>query len=165
MINALVDPSSLGSSFLTNKFNDTNYNDWLQNLRIILDFKNQGYILDKPLPTVLLEESSPEEHATFEKWIEDNRKIRSIILASMTNDIQKQYDRLDGVPSIMLCMKEVYTVPNRHIRYAATKAFFITKMAEGSSVHSHGIKMLSLVEKLQDLKAGLNNSTYKDVIL
>ncbi|KAL0455910.1 UNVERIFIED_CONTAM: hypothetical protein Slati_0930200 [Sesamum latifolium] len=36
---------------------------------------------------------------------------------------------------------------------------------KGSSVQSHGVKMLSLVEKLEDLKAGLNNDTYIDVIL
>ncbi|KAL0439918.1 UNVERIFIED_CONTAM: hypothetical protein Slati_2474800 [Sesamum latifolium] len=141
----------------TNKFNDTNYNDWLWNLRIILNFENQGYILDKPLPTALPEGYSPEEHITFEKWLEDNRKVPSIILDSMTNDIQKQYDRLEDVPSIMLRMKEVYAVPNRHIRYAARKAFFGTKMAEGSSVQSHGVKMLSLVEKLEYLKVGLAN--------
>ncbi|KAL0367228.1 UNVERIFIED_CONTAM: hypothetical protein Sradi_3612900 [Sesamum radiatum] len=35
----------------------------------------------------------------------------------------------------------------------------------GSSVHSNGIKMLSLVEKLKDLKVGLNIDTYIDVIL
>ncbi|KAL0361396.1 UNVERIFIED_CONTAM: Transposon Ty2-B Gag-Pol polyprotein [Sesamum radiatum] len=38
-------------------------------------------------------------------------------------------------------------------------------MTEGSSVHSHGVKMLSLVEKLEDLKVRLNNNTYIDVIL
>ncbi|KAL0394769.1 UNVERIFIED_CONTAM: hypothetical protein Slati_4443100 [Sesamum latifolium] len=139
----------------TNKFNDTNYSDWLRNLRIVLDFKNQDYVLDKPLPTVLPEGSSPEERLTFEKWHEDNRKVRSIILASMTNEIQKQYDRLEDVPSIMLRMKDVYAIPNRHIRYAAAKALFGTKMTEGSSVHNHGVKMLSLVEKLEDLKVGL----------
>ncbi|KAL0445132.1 UNVERIFIED_CONTAM: hypothetical protein Slati_2235900 [Sesamum latifolium] len=80
----------------------------------------------------------------------------------MTNEIQKQYDRLDDVPSIMLCIKEVYAVPDRHIRYAVAKAFFGTKMAKGSSVQSHGVKMLSLVEKLEDLKAGLKNDTYID---
>ncbi|KAL0345756.1 UNVERIFIED_CONTAM: Transposon Ty2-B Gag-Pol polyprotein [Sesamum radiatum] len=149
----------------TNKFNGTNYNDWLRNLRIVLDFENQGYVLDKPLPVILPEGSSPEERLTFEKWHEDNRKVRSIILASMTNEIQKQYDRLEDVPSIMLRMKDVYAVPDRHIRYAATKAFFGTKMTEGSSVQSHGVKMLSLVEKLEDLKAGLDNDTYIDVIL
>ncbi|KAL0439994.1 UNVERIFIED_CONTAM: hypothetical protein Slati_2482400, partial [Sesamum latifolium] len=149
----------------TNKFKATNYNDWLRNFMIVLDFKNQGYVLDKPLPTALPEGSSPEEHLTFNKWLEDNRKVRSIIVASLTNEIQKQYDRLDEVPSIMLCMKEVYAVPDRHIRYAVTKAFFGTKIAEGSSVQSHGVKMLSLLEKLEDLKAGLENDTYIDVIL
>ncbi|KAL0439930.1 UNVERIFIED_CONTAM: hypothetical protein Slati_2476000 [Sesamum latifolium] len=67
--------------------------------------------------------------------------------------------------SIMLRIKEVYAVPDRHIRYAAIKAFFGTKMAEGSSVQSRRVKMLSLVEKLEDLKAGLENDTYIDVIL
>ncbi|KAL0292445.1 UNVERIFIED_CONTAM: hypothetical protein Sangu_3254100 [Sesamum angustifolium] len=110
----------------TNKFNDTNYNDWIRNMRIVLDFENQGYVLDKPLPTALPEGSSPEERVM-----------------------------LEGVRSIMLCMKEVYAVPDRHIRYATTKAFFGNKMAEGSSVQSHGFKMLSLVEKLEDLKLGL----------
>ncbi|KAL0386411.1 UNVERIFIED_CONTAM: Retrovirus-related Pol polyprotein from transposon TNT 1-94 [Sesamum latifolium] len=71
----------------------------------------------------------------------------------MTNEIQKQYDRLEDVPSIMLRMKDVYAVPDWYIRYAATKAFFGIKMAEGSSVQSHGVKMLSLVEKLEDLKS------------
>ncbi|KAL0445585.1 UNVERIFIED_CONTAM: hypothetical protein Slati_1686400 [Sesamum latifolium] len=58
-------------------------------------------------------------------------------------------------------MKEVYAVPDRHIRYAATKAFFSTKMTEGSSVREHGIKMLSLVKKLEDLQAGLDNNTQR----
>ncbi|KAK4382461.1 hypothetical protein Sango_2868800 [Sesamum angolense] len=62
-------------------------------------------------------------------------------------------------------MKEFYAVPDRHIRYTATKAFFGTKMTKGSSVQSHGVKILSVVEKLEDLKAGLDNNTYIDVIL
>ncbi|KAL0433590.1 UNVERIFIED_CONTAM: hypothetical protein Slati_2693300, partial [Sesamum latifolium] len=92
-----------------------------------------GYVLDKPLPTALPEGSSPEERVTFDKWLEDNRKVRSIILASMTNEIQKQYDRLEDVPSIMLRMKDVYAVPDRHIRYAAIKSIFRDQDAEGSS--------------------------------
>ncbi|KAL0423377.1 UNVERIFIED_CONTAM: hypothetical protein Sradi_0872500 [Sesamum radiatum] len=83
----------------------------------------------------------------------------------MTNDIRKQYDKLDDIPSIMLRIKEVFAVPGRHIRYATIKAIFGIKMAEGSSVQSHGIKMLFLVEKLKDLKTGLDNDTYIDVIL
>ncbi|KAL2246124.1 UNVERIFIED_CONTAM: hypothetical protein Sindi_2880600 [Sesamum indicum] len=105
----------------TNKFNGMKYNDWRQNLRIILDFENLGYVLDKRFPTALLEGSSPEERVMFEKCLEDNRKVRSIILVLMSNDIQKQYNRLDNAPSTMLRMKEVYAVLDRHIRYATTK--------------------------------------------
>ncbi|KAL2228458.1 UNVERIFIED_CONTAM: hypothetical protein Sindi_1825500, partial [Sesamum indicum] len=90
---------------------------------ILLDFKNQGYVFDKPLPTTLLKGSSPEEHVTFEMWHENNCKVHSIILALMTKDIQKQYDRLEDIPSIMLRIKEVYAIPDRHIRYATPKEF------------------------------------------
>ncbi|KAK4385692.1 hypothetical protein Sango_2693200 [Sesamum angolense] len=38
-------------------------------------------------------------------------------------------------------------------------------MVEGSFVQSHGVKMQSLVEKLEYLKVGLDNGTYIDVIL
>ncbi|KAL0331710.1 UNVERIFIED_CONTAM: hypothetical protein Sangu_1716500 [Sesamum angustifolium] len=38
-------------------------------------------------------------------------------------------------------------------------------MAEGSSVQSYGVKMLSPVEKLEDLKVALDNDTYIGVIL
>ncbi|KAL0446159.1 UNVERIFIED_CONTAM: hypothetical protein Slati_1743800 [Sesamum latifolium] len=125
-----------------NIFNRTNYNDWLQNLRIVLDFENQTYVLDRYLPRALPEGSTHEERLTFGKWHEDNRKVRSIVLAPITNDFQKQYDR-----------------------YAATKVFFDTKMIEGSSVQEHGVKMLSHVEKLKDFKADLEKETHIDVIL
>ncbi|KAL0294168.1 UNVERIFIED_CONTAM: hypothetical protein Sradi_6900900 [Sesamum radiatum] len=114
-----------------------NYNDWLRNLRIVLNYENQIYILNEPSPSALSKDYLNKEHLMFEKWHEDNRKIRSIILASLFNDIQKQYDRLDDVSSIMFRMSNVYAVLDKHIRYAATKAFFRTKLSERSSVQSH----------------------------
>ncbi|KAL0318249.1 UNVERIFIED_CONTAM: Retrovirus-related Pol polyprotein from transposon TNT 1-94 [Sesamum calycinum] len=132
---------------------------------IVLDYENQGYIMNKPLPQTLPDGSSFEERETFERWYADHRKVRSIILASISNDVQKQYDMLDDVDSILQRMKEVYAIPDRHTRYVATKEFFRAKITKGSSAQEHGDKMLSLVEKLEDLKAGLENDTYIDVIL
>ncbi|KAL0445323.1 UNVERIFIED_CONTAM: hypothetical protein Slati_2255000 [Sesamum latifolium] len=63
-------------------------------------------------------------------------------------------------------MKELYAVPDRHIRYAMTKAFFGARIIEGSFVREHGVMMLSLVEKLKDLQTNLEEKeTYVDVIL
>ncbi|KAK4403218.1 hypothetical protein Sango_1062500 [Sesamum angolense] len=121
--------------------------------------------MDKPLPQTLPNGSSSEERETFERWHADRCKFRSIILASMSDDVQKQYDRLDDVASNLQRMKEVYAILDRHTRYVATKEFFRAKMTEGSSVQEHGVKMLSLVEKLEDLKVGLEKDTYIDMIL
>ncbi|KAL0295658.1 UNVERIFIED_CONTAM: hypothetical protein Scaly_3094100 [Sesamum calycinum] len=149
----------------TKKFNDTNYNNWLRNLRIVLNFEEQGYVLNRPPSSALPEDFSPKEHLMFKKWHEDNRKVCNIILASMSNDIRKQYDKLDSISSIMLRMSDVCSVPDRHIRYATKKSFSGTKLAKGSSEQSHRVKMLSLVEKLEGLKAGLDNHTYIHEIL
>ncbi|KAL2228563.1 UNVERIFIED_CONTAM: hypothetical protein Sindi_1836000 [Sesamum indicum] len=62
-------------------------------------------------------------------------------------------------------MTQVYAVSDRYIRYAAIKAFFGAEMIEGSSVQEHGVKMLSLVEKLKDLKHDLEKDTHIGVIL
>ncbi|KAL0308919.1 UNVERIFIED_CONTAM: hypothetical protein Sradi_5834200 [Sesamum radiatum] len=149
-----------------NKFDGTNYSNWLRNLRIVLDFENQTYVLDKYRPQTLPEGFMHGERLTFEKftqWHEDNRKVRSIVLSSMSNEIQKQYERYEDVWSIMHRMKELYAVPDRHIRYAVTKAFFGARMIEGLSVREHGVMMLSIVEKLKDLQADLEKEeTYVD---
>ncbi|KAL0295981.1 UNVERIFIED_CONTAM: hypothetical protein Sradi_6650200 [Sesamum radiatum] len=93
----------------------------------------------------------------FTQWHEDNQKVLSIVLSSMSNEIQKQFERYEDVWSIMHRMKELYAV---------TKAFFGARMIEGSSIREHGVMMLSLVEKLKDLQADLEKEeTYVDVIL
>ncbi|KAL0295842.1 UNVERIFIED_CONTAM: hypothetical protein Sangu_3181800 [Sesamum angustifolium] len=148
-----------------NKFNGTNYTNWLHNLRIVLDYENQWYIMDKLIPHTLSVRSSSEERETFERWHADHRKVRSIIPTSMSIDVQKQYDRLDDVASILQRMKQVYDIPDRHTRYVATKEFFRAKITKGSFVQEHGVKMLSLVEQVEDLKVGLDNDTYIDMIL
>ncbi|KAK4391456.1 hypothetical protein Sango_1923400 [Sesamum angolense] len=165
----IMSQNLLNTILEANKFDGTNYSNWLRNLRIVLDFENQTYVLDKSLPQTLPEGFLPGERLTLEKftqWHEDNRKFRSIVLSSMSNEIQKQYERYEDVWSIMHHMKDLYAVPERHIRYAVTKAFLGARMIEGSSIREHGVMMLSLLEKLKDLQADLEKGeTYVDVIL
>ncbi|KAL0378787.1 UNVERIFIED_CONTAM: hypothetical protein Sradi_3184200 [Sesamum radiatum] len=88
---------------------------------MVLDFENQGYVLDKLLPMALPEGSSPEERVTLQTWLEDKWNINRIILSSITNDIQKQYDRLDDIALIMLRMKDIYVILDRHTRLLLQK--------------------------------------------
>ncbi|KAL0288118.1 UNVERIFIED_CONTAM: hypothetical protein Scaly_2742200 [Sesamum calycinum] len=105
----MMSHNPLNTVLEANKFDGTNYSNWLRNLRIVLDFENQTYVLDKSLPQTLPEGFLPGERLTFQKftqWHEDNRKVRSIVLSSMTNEIQKQYERYEDVWSIMHRMKK-----------------------------------------------------------
>ncbi|KAL0320021.1 UNVERIFIED_CONTAM: hypothetical protein Sradi_5263600 [Sesamum radiatum] len=70
-----------------NKLNGNNYNDWLRSLNIILDFETQTYALDQSPPASLPEDSSAKERVMFEKWHDDDRKVCSIILTSMTIEL------------------------------------------------------------------------------
>ncbi|KAK4380792.1 Retrovirus-related Pol polyprotein from transposon TNT 1-94 [Sesamum angolense] len=79
--------------------------------KLISPIRGLTYVLDKSLPQILPEGFLPRERLTFEKfnqWHEDNRKVRSIVLSSMRNEIQKQYERYEDVWSIMHRMKELY---------------------------------------------------------
>ncbi|KAL0297726.1 UNVERIFIED_CONTAM: hypothetical protein Sradi_6824700 [Sesamum radiatum] len=84
----------------------------------------------------------------------------------MSNEIQKQYKRYEDIWSIMHRMKELNAVPDKRIRYAMTKSFFAARMIEGSFVREHGVMIVFLVEKLEDLQADFDKEeTYVDVIL
>ena len=43
-------PFALRSVFESNKLNETNYVDWIRNLRIVLRAANKEDVLDNPLP-------------------------------------------------------------------------------------------------------------------
>ncbi|KAL0387786.1 UNVERIFIED_CONTAM: Retrovirus-related Pol polyprotein from transposon TNT 1-94 [Sesamum radiatum] len=92
----------------------------------------------------------------------DPKPTRMVSRNPILGELMTEAQRLDDVASIPQCMKEGYAIPDRHTRYVVTKEFFRTKMTEGSSMQEHGVEMLSLVEKLEDLKAGLDNVTYID---
>ncbi|KAK4381678.1 hypothetical protein Sango_2731100 [Sesamum angolense] len=126
-------------------------------------------VVRKLISPTLSEGFLPGERLTFNRftqWYEDNKKVCSVILDSTSNEIQKQYERYEDIWLIMHYMKELYAVPDWHIRYDVMKAFFGARMTEGSSVREHGVMMICLVEKFKDLHAHFEKEeTYIDVIL
>ena len=98
---------SLKDNLDTNKLTESNYVDWLRNLRIVLTQRKISYILDTPTPDSLGEDAFEEERATYKMWKEDSVTVTCIMLASMSNELQRQDEDMD-VPSILLNLKELY---------------------------------------------------------
>ena len=79
----------------------------MKNLRIVLIQEKVSYILDTPAPDTIGEVASEEKRATYKIWQDDSITVKCIMLASMNNELQRQYEGMD-VPSILLNLKELY---------------------------------------------------------
>ena len=124
---------SLRSILDANKLTGPNYIDWLRNLRIILTQEKVSYILDIPALDSLREDASEKDRTAYKMWKDDSVTVKCIMLALMSNELQRQYEDMD-VSSILLNLKELYGEQNRTTRYKISKQLFHNRITEGSFV-------------------------------
>lgn len=118
----------------SNRLVGPNYADWYRNLKIVLQSERKDSVLDAPLPRVT-RTSTDDEHATFDKWTDDNIQVRCIMMASMTNELQKQFEHVTISKDIIKSLEELYGTRTRRERFAISKELFQAHSHEGSSVH------------------------------
>ena len=63
-----------------------------------------SYVLNTPIPAMVADNASEEEIATFRKWQDDAQLAQCIMLASMSNELQRQHETMDA-PTIFLHIK------------------------------------------------------------
>ena len=95
-----VQPSfNLRSVLEKEKLNGTNFIDWYRNLRIVLKQEKREYMLDAPLL-----EPPADGRATkksYEKHLDDTLDASSLMLVSMTSELQKQHEDMDACDMIV----------------------------------------------------------------
>ncbi|KAK6151810.1 hypothetical protein DH2020_014445 [Rehmannia glutinosa] len=149
----------------TNRLTSPNFVDWLRNLRIVLQSECREYVLDAAPPQNPPVNTTEEEFAKHRKQMNDDAQAWCYMLASMSNELQRQNDGLKHATEILLHLKELYGEHTRQARYQILKELFRCRMKEGSSVHDHGLKMIALIERLESLGIVMDNELYMDLIL
>ncbi|XP_073153754.1 uncharacterized protein [Henckelia pumila] len=134
-----------------NKLTGPNYNDWLRNLKIVLNSERIAYVLEKKPPKEAAANISETELAKLDKWWDHDLQAKSYILTSMSNELQRRYEDAANAADIHYHLKELYGVQTRSERHATVKELMITRLREGDSVHVHGVMMIGLIEKLVGL--------------
>ena len=155
---------SLRSILDTNKLTGPNYVDWLRNLKIVLNSEKLSYILDTPSLDALGEDATEEDRATYKMWQNDSTSVKCIILASMTNELQRQHESMD-VLSIIQNLKELYGEQSRTARYEISKQLFRARMTEGTSIQEHVLKIIDLITRLGQLGFIMDGELNQDLIL
>ena len=155
---------SLRSILDTNKLTGPNYVDWLRNLKIVLSSEKLSYILDTPSLDPLGDDATEEDRATYKMWQNDSNSVKCIILASMTNELQRQHECMD-THSILLNLKELYGEHSQIARYEISKQLFQARMTEGTSIQNHVLMVIDLITRLGQLGFVMDGKLNQDLIL
>ncbi|XP_025677109.1 uncharacterized protein [Arachis hypogaea] len=141
---------SLRGILENNKLARVNYDDCYRNLRIVLMHERLIDIIDKPAVTapVPKEDGSIDIEATkaYEKFLKNYLSTKSIILASMCSDLQRQHQDMDP-PTIVEHLKKISTLD------------------VDSPVRPHVLKMIDLIDQLEKLGCELGKELSQDLIL
>ncbi|XP_031127510.1 uncharacterized protein LOC116029601 [Ipomoea triloba] len=157
-----------------NKLTGPNFTDWLRNLRIVLNLEKIGYVLDQdpPLIGIIPDDADVDqldvhnaEVAAFNKWKDDDLRAKSYVLAFMTNELQRQHEKMPDAKSMVNHLQELYGEHSRIARYEVTKALFRAKLQEGGNVGDHVLNVIGLLERLEELNIFLDSELEVDLIL
>jgi hypothetical protein len=86
------------------------------------------------------------------------------MLAAMDPELQKQFEHV-GAYDMIVTLKEMFLIQARTERYEISKALFACKMAEGSSVSQHMIKMVGYAQRLEKLGFPISKELGTDMVL
>ena len=98
------------------------------------------------------------------KHKEDSLDVTCIMLATMEPELQKQMEDMDAYDMIVH-LREMFQEQARHERFAVTKELNSCKMAPGSSVSTHVLKMKSYIDRLEKLGSPVTKEMATDLIL
>lgn len=142
----------------------TNFLVWYRNLRIILKHERKLYILDQSLSSEPAANASRADRTTFQKYVDDSVEVSCLMLATMIPGLQKDLELMDA-HEMILCLKEMFQVQARQERYETTKALHSCKMAEGTSVSAHVLKMIGYLDHLARLGFPMSQVLAIDMIV
>jgi hypothetical protein len=86
------------------------------------------------------------------------------MLTTMSPDLQKQYEHVEAYTMIQ-GMCGMFENQARTERYNISKALFVRKLAEGSPVSPHVIKMMGYIKTMDKLGCELEDDLATNVIL
>ncbi|KAL6346158.1 hypothetical protein AAG906_027888 [Vitis piasezkii] len=139
----------LANILTQNKLEGPNYVDWKRNLDIFL-LEEYKFVLN--------EVCSP-------KWVKADEMARCYILASMSNVLQHQHQKMDTAYDILENLKEMFGDQTSAARQNALREILTSKMEEGTQVRTHVLKMMSLLNDMEVLGAEVDKATQIEMVL
>jgi hypothetical protein len=109
------------------KLNGTNFIDCYRNLRIVLRQEKREYVLEQPYPDDLPDNATAADRRAYEKHRNDSLDVSFLMLATMSPDLQKQYEHADA-HTMIEGLRGMFQSQARTERFNISKSLFACKL-------------------------------------
>ena len=116
-------------------------------------------MLSQPCPNFSSLDAPLGEKQRYDRWQKSNGMVKCYILASISNVLQHQMQDVELASDIMLSLKEMFGEQGYSIRQETMRQIYNTKMAEGTSVREHCLRMISNLNTLEFLGANIDGES------
>ena len=159
-----------------------NYSDWLRNLRNVLRRAKKEYVLTTPLPegqleppefldhessdgtnTITLKVKNPD-YVKLQQHLADELDVATLLIAIMDPELQRRFEGM-AADKIIQQLADLFAEQLRVECYNVLVSFVTCKMAVGSSVSAHMLKMMSYAEQLERLGEPLPKKSTVNIVL
>ncbi|KAL6323869.1 hypothetical protein AAG906_005865 [Vitis piasezkii] len=155
----------LANILTQNKLEGPNYVDWKRNLDILLTAEEYKFVLSEVCPEKPGEGATQDQIKAHQKWVKADEMARCYILASMSNVLQHQHQKMDTAYDILENLKEMFGDQTSAARQNALREILTSKMEEGTQVRTHVLKMMSLLNDMEVLGAEVDKATQIEMVL
>ncbi|WKA13445.1 hypothetical protein VitviT2T_030743 [Vitis vinifera] len=155
----------LANILTQNKLEGPNYVDWKRNLDILQTAEEYKFVLSEVCLEKPGEGATQDQIKAHQKWVKADEMARCYILASMSNVLQHQHQKMDTTYDILENLKEMFGDQTSAVRQNALREILTSKMEEGTQVRTHVLKMMSLLNDMEVLGAEVDKATQIEMVL
>ncbi|KAJ9541684.1 hypothetical protein OSB04_028190 [Centaurea solstitialis] len=141
---------SLRSILEKDKLTGSNFLDWERNLQIVLSHERKWYVLEEPLGEAPPANASAAIRNAYQKRSDDLLDVGSLMLVTMSPELQTGLINTNAYDMIHQ-LRDMFQTQARTERYDAIGALNACKMAKGTSVSAHVMKMKRHLDHLERL--------------
>jgi len=146
------------------KLTGLNFIDWLRNLRIVLRMEGKIQSIEVPLPEAPAPRATQALRDHYESRLKESNEVACLMLATMIPELQKGMESL-GAFTMLVQLKDMFQQQAKQERFETVKTLASCKMAQGSSVSVHVLKMKGYVDQLERLGFPIGQELATDFIL
>ena len=141
-----------------------NYADWVRNLRIVLRSAKRMYVLENSLPARPAATAPEDEQNAWATKDNVYNLVQCLMLACMSPELQKHFE-FHNPRDMIWELDALYKETTWSEQFDIMKVVMDCKMAGGSSIGEHIVKMIGYAERLKTLEFPIPTSHMMGMML